>query len=57
MGVRGCYTQGVHIDSVSTEEENSDQEHDDEDEEADLSMVKINKKYLKLPTQDKGQVV
>ena len=57
MGGRGCYTQGVHIDTDSTEEENSDLELDDEDQDDDLSMVKIKKKYQKLPTIDSRQVV
>ena len=52
MGGRGCYTQGAHIDTDSTEEENSDPEIDEEDEEDDLSMAKIDKKYQKLPTKD-----
>ena len=57
VGVRGCYTQGAHIDTDSTEEENSDQEYDDEDEDDDLSVVKNDKKYQKLATKDSRQVV
>ena len=53
MDGRGCYTQGFHI-AIDTEAESEEEEEVDENN--DMDMVRINRNYQKLPSEDKRQV-